>query len=345
MGNYICKLSMTLPFICFIAVFSCTPTPPLTVVSYGNGAYHQSQVTVFVEPFQEELGIPINSITWKANYRDLENMLAKNRVDWDVVEVTDAQFKRGIKDRIFEELSGLPPTGDFLPGTRSRYGVANVYWGTVIAYNGSKYQASQIPMSWKDFWDVERFPGPRALCDDPRGNLEFALLADGVPRERLYPIDVERAFRKLDELKSHIKYWWTDGSKPIELLTSDSVQLTSIWNGRAFAARKRGLAVAFSWEGAALERDWWVILRGSKNVEAASQFIAFASNAGRLADQAQRIGYGPVNLDALPLIPEDVRRELPTFPLNWEKAFVISSEWWSANEQTVWDRWNSWRRD
>lgn len=317
-------------------------TTKITVVSYGGGSYHQSHVDAFVEPYKKLTGFDIDALVWNAEYGKLKAMVESNQVPWDVVEVTDAEFKRGKNENLFEQLKQFPDTNGFIKGTVDAYGVANVYWTTVLAYNKNSFPNNK-PATWKDFWNVKEFPGKRALYDDPRGNLEFALIADGVSKDSLYPLDVDRAFKKLEELKPYINVWWKDGTQPVQLLNDKSVDLTSAWNGRIFSLGSANTQIEFSWSGAVSELDWWVIPKGSINIETASRFIAFASEPDKMAKQAQIVGYGPVNKTALNYIPESVKIQLSTYQKNWDASFVINSQWWSENENDMMKRWLEWK--
>jgi len=317
-------------------------TSDLTVVSYGGGAYQESHKKAFCEPFAEFTGTNVRSIVWSADYAKLKTMVESGKVNWDVVDVTAAQFARGTKEKLFDDLTIKPHEGSFLPTSVTNNGVANVYWGTVMAFKSSKFPGKS-PKTWTDFWDLTNFPGPRALYDDPRGNLEFALLADGVSREKLYPLDVDRAFRKLDQIKANVRVWWTDGAQPVQLLLNDSVALTAAWNGRIFASEQARKEIAYSWNGAALELDYWIIPRGSTNRDVASRFISFASQPYALAKQAEIVGYGPVNVTALDFVSFDARTSLPTYEQNWKVSFVVDATWWSANEEVVKAKWLAWK--
>jgi len=317
-------------------------TTELTVVSYGGGAYQESHRKAFVQPFQQITGVRVNSVVWNADYGKLKAMVESGRVPWDVVEVTEAQFARGTKENLFEKLILLPDRDDFLSGTVSEFGVGNVYWGTVLAYTRDVFRNKQ-PQTWADFWDVDEFPGPRALYDDPRATLEFALLADGVPLDKLYPIDIDRAFLKLDEIKPHVRVWWTDGSQPVQLLLTGSVVMSSAWNGRLYASDQARAGIGYSWQGAALELDYWVVPRGSANTDAASRFIFFASQPYTLAAQTELVGYGPVNKAALQYVRENARTQFPTYPSNWKVSFPVNAEWWSEHEERVKTKWLAWK--
>lgn len=339
--------SLALTGLTLVVLIGCNPsTKQLTVVSYGGGAYQASHRTAFIEPYSKSTGIRINSVAWGAEYARLQEMVRSGTVNWDVVEVTAGQFDRGARDDLFAPLAVLPGPNEFaaLPnGPKvTHLGAPNVYWSTVVAYDPTAYPNGG-PKTWTEFWDVVRFPGPRALYDDPRGNLEFALLADGVPIEKLYPLDVERAFRKLDQLKPHVRVWWSDGTEPVQLLLSHQVAATSAWSGRIVALGSRANEIIYSWQGAAHELDYWVIPRGSRHIKEASAFIAFASQPQTMAAQADIVGYGPANALALNYAKPAILPHLPTSPQNWSISFVIDADWWSRNEQTVKARWVSWK--
>lgn len=322
------------------------PQASLTVVSYGGGAYQESHKRAFIEPFGRRAGVKMTSLSWGAEYGHLQEMVRSRRVPWNVVEVTAAQFARGVRENLFARLSSFVPRESYepIPGSPAptQFGVPNVYWSTVLAYRSSAYRPTP-PRSWKDFWDLRRFPGPRALYDNPRGTLEFALLADGVPRTRLYPLDVERAFRKLSTIRPAVRLWWQDGTEPVNALLTGRVAMTSAWSGRIFASAQARREIKYSWEGAAHELDYWIIPKGAANVPLATRFIHFASTPSAMAAQAMATAYGPANKLALPLVAPDVLPQLPTATANWRVSFVVNSDWWSQHEQEVQERWTVWR--
>lgn len=318
------------------------PTTSLTVVSYGGGSYQESHQKAFTEPFAEITGIHTESVVWNADYGKLKTMVDSGNVSWDVVDVTAAQFERGRRENMFANLAVQPHEGKFLPDSITDKGIANVYWGTVLAYRNADFTAKR-PTTWADFWNTKEFPGDRGMYDDPRGNLEFALLADGVALKDLYPLDVERAFTKLDQIKPSVRVWWTDGTQPVQLLLTKAVALTPAWNGRIYASEQAKKELGYSWHGAALELDYWVVPRGSRNVEAASRFILFASLPYTLAKQTELVGYGPTNLDALNYVSSEARKDLPTYDANWKVSFVVNADWWASNEEALKKRWLTWK--
>ena len=321
------------------------PKPKLVVVSYGGGTYQQSHIEAFERPFSSAHHVDVESVVWGAESGKLEEMVKSGNVPWDVVEVTAAQFARG-RASLFQPLSREIPRGSFDPVDPSaapdQFGVPNVYWSTVLAYKKSAFP-EKPPNAWRDFWDVKTYPGPRALYDNPRATLEFALLASGVPASKLYPLDVDRAFAQLDKIRPYVRLWWTDSTQPVSAMLTGTIVMSPAWSGRLYASSQAQQEIGYSWNGAANELDYWIIPKGSKNTGLATDFIIFASEPEPMAKQAAMIAYGPDNKLAISLVPENIRPNLPTSPQNWAVSFVIDTDWWSKNEVAVSARWLEWK--
>ena len=250
---------------------------------------------------------------------------------------------RGASQNLFEKLDySKIPKDELLAEAIHDYGVANCFWSTILGYNTQRFPTGKHPTGWPDFWDPQKFPGPRALRKDPVANFEFALLAAGVPRDKLYPLDVDKAFQSLDRIKPHVKVWWEAGEQPAQLLGSGEVVLASAWNGRVYNAAKAGKPEAVEWEGGVISSDWWIIPRGAKNKETAQEFLAFASSAAPQADYPKYIPYGPVNKKAIQMVAPELLKDLPTAPANLAKQVIINNQWWYDNQAAVLERWNNW---
>jgi len=59
--------------------------------------------------------------------------------------------------------------------------IAKIYFSGVLGYNAQVFPTGKHPRTWADFWDAQKFPGPRMLADLASGAIdrEFALVADG----------------------------------------------------------------------------------------------------------------------------------------------------------------------
>ena len=180
---------------------------------------------------------------------------------------------------------------DFLPGAVLDCGIGTISWSTIFAYSADVYPGDSGPKNWADFWDVEKFPGKRGMFSSPIFNLEFALLADGVPTDQIYDVlksagGIDRAFAKLAEIKEHV-IWWAagEGHVPPQLLSDGEVVMTTAWNGRIYnAVVAEGKNLVIVWDGQGMDYDFWVIPKGHPELDLAYKFLNFASRprtAGR----------------------------------------------------------------
>ncbi|MGY4451167.1 spermidine/putrescine-binding protein [Bradyrhizobium sp. i1.3.1] len=183
-----------------------------------------------------------------------------------------------------------------------------------------------------DFWDVKKFPGRRALRNHPIATLEAALMADGVAPDKLYPLDVDRAFKKLEEIKPHITVWWTSGAQSAQLLNDGEVDMEMAWNGRVSAVAKEGAKVSFTYNQGVLQSTSLCILKGAPNLETAVKFVNEAVDPVHQANLPLNIDYGPGNPKAFEtgVIKPERAAQLPSEPANAAKQALMSYAWWSS---------------
>jgi putative spermidine/putrescine transport system substrate-binding protein len=314
----------------------------VVVCSYG-GAFQEAQRKAFFEPFEKETGIAVKEAQWSGEYGKLKAMVTAGTPTWDLVTVAEAStIARGAKEGLLEpiDFAGIDKAA-FFPDALTAYSVGFDYFSTAIAYNTTD---SVHPRNWREFWDVDGFPGRRSLRNDPRTTLEFALLADGVSKDSLYPLDVERAFKSLDRIRPHVGVWWTTGSQPAQLLADGEVKVASAFNGRIWAAAtKDGMPLAVEWTGGALDTDAWIIPKGAKNREEALALIRFTSRPEAQIALTHYINYGPTLRAAYERLSEAERAVLPSSPENRAAQFIYDGGWWAENESAVLERWNKWQ--
>lgn len=317
----------------------------LTVISFG-GATKVAQQNAYFQPFEKSGAAKVVAGEYNGELSKIKAMVDVGHVSWDVVEVESPELIRGCQEGLFERLDPtiIGEQSNYLPGTVSECGVASYVWSMILAYNPQKL--SNGPTSWVDFWDTKRFPGKRGLRKGAKYTLEVALLADGVSRDDLYkvlstPEGVNRAFRKLDQIKPNIQ-WWEAGAQPPQWLVAGDVVMSAAYNGRIAAAQKEGSKLNIVWKGGLYDPDHWAIVRGSKNKELAQQFINFASQIESQKTFSTLIPYGPIRLDALKQLPADVQKQLPTAPENLAEAQLVNAEFWVDYGEELEERFNAW---
>ncbi|WP_315766884.1 MULTISPECIES: ABC transporter substrate-binding protein [unclassified Bradyrhizobium] len=318
----------------------------LTVVSWG-GNYQDAQRKIYFQPFAAKIGATVLDESWDGGYGVLQAKVKAGVPNWDAVQVEAEELELGCSDGIYEKIDWQKLGGKdgFIPAAVSDCGVGAIVWSTGIAYDADKIKDG--PKSWADFWDTAKFPGKRSLRKGAKYTLEFALLADGVPAADLYkvlktPEGVDRAFKKLDAIKSDI-VWWEAGAQPLQLLSSGQVAMTSVYNGRISAInRSEGKHFTFIFPGSIYAVDSWVILKNSPNKDAAMDFIAFASQTENQAKLPEYIAYGLPNIAAAKLVPEKYAAELPTTPDNLKQAIALDVTFWTDNSEALSKRFNAW---
>ena len=221
-----------------------------------------------------------------------------------------------------------------------------------FGYRTDKFSGEQ-PDSIADVFDLETFPGKRSLEKKPIGNLEWALIADGVPADEIYdvlstPEGVDRAFAKLDTIKDSV-VWWTKGAVPTQLLADGEVVMASAYNGRLFSAiEEEKQPIAMMWEWQVFDLDGWVIPKGGKNEAEVRKFLRFATDTQRLADQAKYLSYGPARGSSTLLVGRhaslgiDMAPHMPTSPENAKKTLLFNYEWWADNRPKLKQQFRDW---
>jgi len=332
----------------------------ITVVSWGGG-YTKSQVEAYHKPFTKKTGIKILSENYSGGLAEVKAQVEAGNVKWDLVDVEMSDAIRGCDEGLLEkiDLSILPPApdgtpakDDFIEGSLVECAVGEIVWSTIYAYDKTKFPNGG-PKTIADFFDTKKFPGKRGLRKNIKASLEMALMGDGVPAKDVYKMlstkaGVDRAFKKLDTIKSQTVFWEA-GAQPPQLLADGEVAMTTAYNGRIFGAineEKKPFEIV--WDGQVFDLDLWAIPKGSKNVKEALQFIAFATDTQRLADQAKYISYGPVRKSSAALVAThavtgiDMKPHMPTAPANFKNALQNDFEFWADNQDELNERFNAW---
>ena len=310
----------------------------LTVVSWG-GSYAKACVEGVFKPFTADTGIEIKLEDYNGGLAEVRAQVDADVVHWDIVDVELADGVRGCDEGLFETLDpavlapgadGSPAADDYFPDMITECGANQLFYSTVYAYNADRI-AGEKPATIEDFFDLEKFPGRRGMRRSPVVNLEFALMADGVPTEEVYAVldtraGLQRALRKLDTIKDHI-VWWEAGAQPPQMLADGEVIMSTAYNGRIFNAQvieKQPFVIV--WDGQVLDTGYFAILTDAPNLEAARQFIAFASRPSSMAGITNHISYGPTRHSAQSLVTHHVETgelmatHLPTYPENLKRA-------------------------
>lgn len=309
----------------------------LVVCSWG-GAYQTALRQAFFDPFEQETGIRVVDTSAPA-VAQVRAQVESGNVEWDVIEGGSRWYpvlvELGLVQKL--DLSRIDTSNLTEIAVRS-HGVAPTLVSMALCFNKEEV-GDDRPSGWADFWNVERFPGPRSLGADVTYNLEFALLADGVAPEDLYPLDVERAFAKLEEIRPHIRTWWEQGDQPTQMLSSGEVTYSSGWSSRILAAELQGQPIGLTWGQASFSPSFFMIMTDAPRTDAAYEFIDFSSRPEPQAEIARLIPVGVSNNGASAMIPDEVESILPTSEENFPQQWELQGEWLAENFDAINDRW------
>jgi putative spermidine/putrescine transport system substrate-binding protein len=320
----------------------------LTIASWG-GSFQDAQRLLYFDPFAEERGITITEDDFVGGIGGLRAQVTGGAPNWNIVQVEAEELTLGCEEGLFVPIDYdllEYDEDDFIEGAATECGVGTIVWSKVLGYDADRIEG-ETPQNWADFWDLETWPGQRGLRRGAQYNLEFALMADGVPADEVYDMlrtedGVDRAFEKLDEIRDKVT-WWEAGAQPLQMLASGEVALTSVYNGRVTGSNQaEGTNFAIVWDGSIYAIDSWVILEGTPDVELAHAFISFASHPERQARMPEYIAYGATHVQADDYIPDELAAHLPTTPENLEVAIEFDTEFWVENIEALTERFDRW---
>jgi putative spermidine/putrescine transport system substrate-binding protein len=313
----------------------------ITFTSFG-GAFQDAQRKALLEPTAKALGITILEDTL-SGIAEVRAQVSAGAVTWDIVDLGLADCAAAQAEGILEPLDySIISTEGFDKAAYSDAWAGIIYFSTVIGYNTDKY-GDNPPQSWADFWDVEKFPGARSLRNNPVGTLEIALMADGVPLDQIYPLDLDRAFAKMEEIRDHIDVWWTSGAQSAQLIADGEVDMISIWNGRLDAVIADGLPAAFTYNQGVAALDCLAIPKGAPNKDLAMKALAMILAPEQQANMPTYINYGPTTSKAfdLGIITPEQTAISPSAPDNLAVQMITNADYWAENRAAVQERWDA----
>lgn len=309
----------------------------VTIASWG-GSYQEAQSKALFEPAEASTGIVIKQETY-GGMTDVKLQVSSGQVTLDIVSSGAGRAANAAAEGLLEKLDyNVIDVSTFYPGMYTDYCVGSDVYSTVYAWNTETYGETG-PSGWADFFDVEKFPGSRAMRNTVAGSLEAAIMADGVAAEDVYNVldsieGIERALNKIRELKPHIAIFWSSGAQHAQLMKDGEVDMSMGWNGRFDNAMKDGAKAAYDFNQALIDYDCFAIPKGAPNKDAAMNLLAEISKAEYQDDLPKYITYGPTNEAAYStgVIDAKTASSLPSAPANVAKQVQVSLDWYAKWE-------------
>jgi putative spermidine/putrescine transport system substrate-binding protein len=312
----------------------------LSFVSWG-GTFQDAQAKAWLDPYTAAFP----GVTWvqdqPTDYAKIKAMVESGNVTWDVVDIGNDFALSASSEALCEKLDpAIVPFADLQPKLfpTNGYRAPCHVFSTVTGFRADKVNAT--PATFADFFDVSKFPGKRGCYNWVAGGLlEMALLADGVTKEQLYPLDVQRAYDKIDTIKDKI-IWWDTGAQSAQLLADGEVTLGMSWNNRLVSAKEEGSDIEIMWDQHLMMADYLMIPKGSKNVEAATKFIGWVLSPDQAASLSRYIASGPANIKAVDKVDPKYAESLPTAHL--DTAIAYDDQYWADNYDKLDPEWQQW---
>ncbi|SFJ73179.1 putative spermidine/putrescine transport system substrate-binding protein [Bosea sp. OK403] len=312
----------------------------LIVASFGGG-WAASMTEAFHKPFTEATGIKV-VVTDGADLAKAKAQVHAGNIEWDIVELATGWLSAGARENLWEKIDPtIVDTSDAVPGTQHENAIGHCTYSSGLAWNAAKFADGKHPTDWQGFWDVKAFPGRRGLLTRVTSNLEFALMADGVDPKKLYPLDVERAFKSLDKIKPHVTNWIGAMPQTVSLLQNNECDFVSSAAGRIFIAKKQGIPLGYSNEGVLIETGRVAVLKGTKKRDLAMKHLAFMMRPDRQAHFATLTGYPPVKLEGIRLMSPELKSQSPD-PASPKNA-LNDEFWWEPNLLALTKRFKEWQ--
>ncbi len=315
-------------------------------VKNAGGAYEDVMRKAVYDPFTKTTGIEVVPVA--ASSGKLLAMFRSKNVEVDVIDIATGPLLS------LERLGALAPIAydkwqwgrraELNPELTTEFRTPNYYFAQVMVYSKTLYPTDNRPRNWPEFWDLAKFPGPRMSPDLAfnQPDFEFALIADGVPKDKLYPLDIDRALRSLTKLRPSVRKFYETGALSAQMLIDKEVGLGTMTNGRAQTVIDQGAPIAIDWTDHLVFSQSYGIFKDARNLAAAQKFVDFAAQAPIQAAYAKELRYGPGNLKALDLIPKEIVDQMPGTPAKRSQAIFQDAIWWEDNREKVTAAWSKW---
>ncbi len=308
----------------------------IVICNWGGAALEAFQ-KAYGAPFTAATGTPVSVDGAGPATGAIRAMVESKNVIWDV---TDG----GMVDAVVLGTGGFVEPIDYSivdktlvgPDMAAEFGICNYTFANVLAYDAKK-TGGKVPTGWVDFFDLEKFPGKRTMCKWIQGQLESVLLADGVKPEDMYPLDVDRAFKKLEPLLPHIIFW-EGGAQSQQLFRDGEVVLGNVWHTRANLLHKENPDFAWTWAQQLLFSSAWSVPKGNPAGKKVFDFINSSLQPEGQVTLLRLMGNGPSNPKALALMTPEDKAVYPLAPENATTALKIQAAYYAANEAELQNR-------
>ena len=300
----------------------------VVLANFGGDAV-KAMTEAFVVPYEKKTGGKMVIDGSGPSNGKMKTMVQARNVTWDIVDSGLGGTGELGPLGLLEEIDySIVDKSKVTPGFAYKYGVCNYMFSTVQAWDSSRIKEKP---TLADFFDFKKYPGKRLMRKDSQAMYELALMADGVPIDKLYPLDVPRALKKIAAIKKDLLFWGT-GAESQSMLRDGEVVMGWLWNTRAtLLQRDTNKKVTFSFDGGLLQPGLWIVPKGNPAGKQVWTAIASMQEPEGQVKLLAALGNGPANPAAAPMVPADLKALDPASPENVKVQAKIDGDWYEKN--------------
>jgi putative spermidine/putrescine transport system substrate-binding protein len=315
--------------------------PDQLVIASGGGKLDEAYKKAYWDTFTAKHGIKIVTTEY-AGLAKIQSMIEANNVDIDVLNIDAAEAPvAGKKGWLVPIDWSLTDRAAVLPvAARDDHVYAEVA-AKVLAWHKTTFPEGKAPTGWVDMWNMQAFPGKRSMWKQAFQTMDIAAMGDGVPKDKLYPLDADRALAALDKIRSNL-IWWESGAQGAQLLMDGESDVGTAWSGRVYQPKVDGADIDYTLNDALFVAGSWAIVKGCKNEKWSQEYVAHTLIPENQAIYSETIAYGPVVPAALKLLPPERLAVLPSSEENFKKGIFQDFDFWAEKGDPIIKQFNDW---
>ncbi|MEH1016214.1 ABC transporter substrate-binding protein [Micromonospora sp. CPCC 206060] len=313
----------------------------ITYAGFG-GTYEESVKAALFDPYSKDTDVKVLYDSSGSDVAKLVKMSESGSMTIDLIDAEDSSLAQFMAANILQPIDTKGLDGFADPSAVTEYSVPWYTFSRNLFWNKDEVPGGLD--SWADLFDTKRIPGKRGMVALPWGILEGALIADGVPVDQLYPLDLGRAFAKLDTIRDDTVFFSSNGD------LQNAISQGEIALGYGNLARIKSIAKSgavpldYTWEGAVLSVQQLVIPKGAPDQPDAFEAIKYSLKPEVQKAIMDKLGYTPSLKSVLDGLDAKTRADLPgTEETASDETFRIDVDWWAKNGADVLKRWQDWQ--
>ncbi|MDR0922554.1 MAG: ABC transporter substrate-binding protein [Lactobacillales bacterium] len=288
-----------------------------TLTIYNWGDYIDPDL---LKKFEKESGMKVSYETFDSN-EAMFTKIQQGGTAYDIAIPSEYMIQKMMKEKLLlpidhSKIKGLskidPRFLDQSFDVGNKFSIP-YFWGTLgIIYN-DKMVGDNPPEHWNDLWD-KKYKNNIMLIDGAREVIGLSLNSLGDSLNSKNMKELEQAANKLNGLTPNIKAIVADEIKMYMIQNESAVAVTFSGEASEMLDGNENLHYVIPSEGSNLWFDNMVIPKTAKNFKGAYAFMNFMLRPENAAQNAEYVGYSTPNMDALKLLPDEIKEDEQFYP-------------------------------